>query len=110
MRVLALAIALAVIGSACTSGPASNPTSSAVAAPSTTAAIATSATSPTTPTSSVATSEPTPTTIAATTTTAARLRPDGEDAPDFTLALGQGGEFTLSEESKPVYMIFWAEW
>ena len=31
-------------------------------------------------------------------------------APDFTLALGDGGEYTLSEGSKPVYMIFWAEW
>jgi hypothetical protein len=31
-------------------------------------------------------------------------------APDFTLALGDGGEFTLSETSKPVYLIFWAEW
>jgi hypothetical protein len=39
-----------------------------------------------------------------------RLRPEGPDAPDFTLALGQGGEFTLSEEQKPVYMVFWAEW
>jgi peroxiredoxin len=36
--------------------------------------------------------------------------PDGEAAPDFTLALGDGGTFTLSDEQKPVYMIFWAEW
>ena len=34
----------------------------------------------------------------------------GPPAPDFTLALGDGGEFTLSEEQKPVYMVFWAEW
>lgn len=31
-------------------------------------------------------------------------------APDFTLELGDGGSYTLSEGSKPVYMIFWAEW
>ena len=31
-------------------------------------------------------------------------------APDFTLALADGGEFTLSETSKPVYLVFWAEW
>ncbi len=31
-------------------------------------------------------------------------------APDFTLELGEGGEYTLSEGSRPVYMVFWAEW
>lgn len=31
-------------------------------------------------------------------------------APDFTLALGNGGTFTLAEESRPVFMVFWAEW
>jgi hypothetical protein len=38
--------------------------------------------------------------------------PEGPPAPDFTLALGEGGSdtFTLSQESKPVFMIFWAEW
>jgi len=35
---------------------------------------------------------------------------DGPPAPDFTLALGDGGEFTLSAEQKPVYLVFWAEW
>lgn len=33
-----------------------------------------------------------------------------EPAPDFTLALGDGGSFTLSESDKPVYLVFWAEW
>lgn len=31
-------------------------------------------------------------------------------APDFTLELGTGGEYTLSSTDNPVYMIFWAEW
>jgi len=48
----------------------------------------------------------TPSTAAAT----AAPSVDGPPAPDFTLALGNGGEFTLSRESKPVYMVFWAEW
>ena len=43
-------------------------------------------------------------------TTTDRVRPEGRDAPDFALALGQGGEFSLSSEAKPVYMVFWAEW
>lgn len=38
------------------------------------------------------------------------LRPEGPAAPDFTLALGDGSTFTLSDEQKPVYMVFWAEW
>ena len=35
---------------------------------------------------------------------------EGPPAPDFTLVLGSGGTFTLSDEQKPVYMVFWAEW
>lgn len=41
----------------------------------------------------------------ATTTTS-----DRPVAPDFTLELGDGGEYTLSEGEKPVYLVFWAEW
>ena len=37
-------------------------------------------------------------------------RLDGPSAPDFTLPLAGGGEFTLSAAAKPVYMVFWAEW
>jgi hypothetical protein len=36
--------------------------------------------------------------------------PPGPAARDFTLALEPSGEFVLSAEAKPVYMIFWAEW
>jgi len=31
-------------------------------------------------------------------------------APDFTLELGEGGVYTLSEGARPVYLVFWAEW
>ena len=41
---------------------------------------------------------------------APRVRPEGPAAPDFTLALEPSGEFVLSQEAKPVYMVFWAEW
>lgn len=36
--------------------------------------------------------------------------PNAVLAPDFALALGDGGRFELSEEALPVYMVFWAEW
>lgn len=45
---------------------------------------------------------------AATSTTVAA--PEGPVAPDFTLALEPSGRFVLSQEVKPVYMVFWAEW
>ncbi|MFN2486608.1 MAG: hypothetical protein ABR609_08390 [Acidimicrobiia bacterium] len=31
-------------------------------------------------------------------------------ALDFTLVLGSGDTFTLSEERRPVFLLFWAEW
>jgi hypothetical protein len=45
------------------------------------------------------------TTVAPTTTHSGR-----PVAPDFTLELGDGGTYTLSEGAKPVYLVFWAEW
>ena len=36
--------------------------------------------------------------------------PDRELAPDFSLLLGNGSTFVLSEETRPVFMVFWAEW
>ena len=35
---------------------------------------------------------------------------DAADAPGFTLLLGDGTSYTLSEDPKPVYLVFWAEW
>lgn len=52
---------------------------------------------------------PTETTVPSTSeTTTATEAP--VPAPDFTLALADGSSFTLSEEAKPVFMVFWAEW
>jgi hypothetical protein len=70
--------------------------------------------------SPIAIGEPVPTTPAPSTepapvpssgvTTTAPAEPQGPIAPDFTLTLGDGGTYTLSEGEKPVYMVFWAEW
>ncbi len=35
---------------------------------------------------------------------------DGPTAADFTIDLNKTGSFTLSEEARPVYLVFWAEW
>jgi thiol-disulfide isomerase/thioredoxin len=43
-------------------------------------------------------------------TTTTRVAPEGALAPDFTLALDGGGSFSLSAETKPVLLVFWAEW
>jgi hypothetical protein len=43
-------------------------------------------------------------------TEAKAATPEGSPARDFTLALEPSGEFVLSQEVKPVYMVFWAEW
>ena len=44
------------------------------------------------------------------TTTASLTAPEGPPAPDFTLELGGGGTFVLSEQTTPVLIVFWAEW
>jgi len=38
------------------------------------------------------------------------LQVEGPAAPDFAFALADGSSFTLSDEQKPVYLVFWAEW
>jgi hypothetical protein len=51
-----------------------------------------------------------PTTTAAPPVTSEPIVVDGPPAPDFSLALHDGLGFVLSAETKPVYMVFWAEW
>jgi hypothetical protein len=100
MRRIAAVSALALFVSACSSTTSGSTTAGTAAETSTTAVAA--------PSSS--TTVGTGTTVPGVTPTTVRQRPDGDAAPDFTLALGEGGEFTLSDEQKPVYMVFWAEW
>jgi hypothetical protein len=80
-RIAPLGLALALLGYACGDGAVDETTSS---------------------TTTVAT---TTTTAEATTTLSGR-----PIAPDFTLQLGDGGSYTLSEGARPVYLVFWAEW
>ena len=94
-RLSALVAALALIGAACAteSVPASS--------------------DPTTPALSPATEGPSSSstnTAATGETTRSAPNPDAVAAPDFTLTLGDGGSFTLSEETRPVFLVFWAEW
>jgi len=83
-RIAALGLALALLGSAC-SGEAVDETTSTTTTTTTLAA----------------------TTSVALETTTISGRPV---APDFTLQLGDGGVYTLSEGARPVYLVFWAEW
>lgn len=62
-------------------------------------------------TSTAATAEPpTETTASSESTEASGPSFDGPLAPDFELALNDGSTFRLSDEAKPIYMVFWAEW
>lgn len=36
--------------------------------------------------------------------------PDRPPAPDFQLALATGETYQLSADTKPVFLVFWAEW
>ena len=70
---------------------------------------------PTEPTATTSVSGTTGSAAQETTTTGAPLGTtttisDRPLAPDFTLELGDGGAYTLSEGAKPVYLVFWAEW
>lgn len=97
-----LIAALAVVAASCGGGSdAPTSTTGSPESPVTTSPVTTS---PVT-TSPVTTSPPGAEEPATTVPTV-----EGPTAPDFTLALGDGGEFTLSAEQKPVYLVFWAEW
>ena len=95
-------------------------------APTTTAAVPTGTTEATTAATSTPTTtaadEPAPTESESasetpaeepettTTTTVPPPEPLGPPAPDFTLELGTGGTFVLSQQTTPVVIFFWAEW
>lgn len=95
--------ALAVVAASCSNG--TDATSPSEEAPSTTAVAQSepgvSTTATTVPDSTLPESEAPQDTTAPV---------SGPPAPDFTITLDDGTEFTLSEEQKPVYLVFWAEW
>ncbi len=93
-----LALALALVAAAC-GGTA------VVPVPSTTVASVPEGAGSVVPTSPEVTVTPTATTAPTTRSTV-----DGPPAPDFTLRLADGTEFVLSRETRPVYLVFWAEW
>ncbi len=92
---LMLVATLVIVAAACAGGTAGD-------TPSSTSIASSPATS---------TTAPTPSSTSSTTVSDGDApAPDGPTAPDFTLALADGGTFVLSQEPKPVYLIFWAEW
>ena len=46
----------------------------------------------------------------ATTTTGPASNPERALAPDFSLTLSDGSQYQLANETRPVYLVFWAEW
>ena len=38
------------------------------------------------------------------------LVPEGPDAPDVTFELDDGSTFVLADATRPVMLVFWAEW
>jgi hypothetical protein len=101
-RLLAIVV-LSMIAVACGDGTSSQ-VDDDTGSNTTTAADAPTSTAPPTSSASTTGSSEEP---SSTTTTVLDDRPI---APDFSLALGSGGTFVLSEESRPVYLVFWAEW
>ncbi|HEU4750455.1 MAG TPA: hypothetical protein VFT54_05295 [Acidimicrobiia bacterium] len=72
----------------------------------TTAATVSTTAGPTT-TNALPASTSNPSTV---TTESPRTTTARDGAPDFTLQLGDGSDFVLSAEQKPVFLVFWAEW
>lgn len=71
---------------------------------------ATTAPAASTPATSATTAAPVPTTRVPAGSVTTSIADDRPEAPDFSLDLGDGGTFVLSEETRPVFMVFWAEW
>ena len=110
-RLLALFIGFALVVAACGGGAADTADTAAPAESSSTAR------SDATPTTAVAATEPdTPPATEQTDEAAEPAEerpapdPNREIAPDFDLLLADGSTFVLSEETRPVFMVFWAEW
>lgn len=110
-RHILLFVALVLVVAACGGASEDASSSATTASPSeaegtTETPVATTSVSSEAPDTTVAGQSEDP----AATTEAVAPEPEGEPAPDFTLALADGGEFMLSADTRPVYMVFWAEW
>ena len=106
-RLFTLLTGLALVLAACGGGAAdtATPVDSASTVPNSDASAAT--TVPSTEPGTPPATEPTEETPA---TERPAPDPSREIAPDFSLPLGDGSTFVLSEEARPVFMVFWAEW
>lgn len=93
---LTLLIFVTLVAAACASGgsPSTNAPTSSTTAPSQVTGTANSST----------------TAVSSETTAPSGSEPRTLQVPDFTLELSDGSTFTLSEERRPVYLLFWAEW
>jgi hypothetical protein len=104
-RWIMLVGAMALVAAACSGGEAAETVSSSSVATTEAASPGTTAT-----TASEAPADDATTSTAAPAESAPPPPVDAPPAPDFTLALDDGSEFVLSDEQKPVYVVFWAEW
>ena len=100
----AIVLALAACSADSTSQGADSTTSTVVAESSTTTE------SPPTTEGSSGGQDTTTSTAGESSTTSPPPQVEGPVAPDFTFALSDGSSFSLSDEQKPVYLVFWAEW
>jgi uncharacterized lipoprotein YajG len=105
LRSLPVIAAAAVFAAGCATGTQPEAAPETVVLPTVAPSTVTTTAAP------VTTDDAEPATAPDPTTTTAAVIVDGPPAPDFTLALEDPqGVFILSEEQKPVYMVFWAEW
>ncbi len=102
IRTVRWLLALALIAAAC-GGAATDP-------PSQTAAPQVTTTGPVGSPDSTAAASPTTTSADTPVVAAQPSGVDGPAAPDFSLKVDDGSTFVLSQEAKPVYLVFWAEW
>ena len=108
-RAAALAC-LALVVSACAGGAAPASPTSSQADTSNLSPVTTAGAEEAPPeTSSPVTTDSSPTSDAPSTERPAP-DPDRPIAPDFSLELADGSTFVLSQETRPVFMVFWAEW
>ena len=108
MRKLVLLVVIGLILAACGGDAEPNASTTSSPQPQTTETTSPSASD----TTSTTTGEepPSETAAPADSTEASGPSFDGPAAPDFELLLADGSTFRLSDEEKPVYMVFWAEW